>query len=340
MSGRRKSYGLSLYTGSSVTEIVRWAREAEAAGFDWVSISEDPYYRDSLPVTALVMTATRRIRVATGIINIYTKSPVYTAMAAATLDEIGSGRLILGLGRGVKSLIEGELHIKYGSPLAYAKEYLVCLKRLIAGGKVDYDGEMVKLTNAQLHFKPVRRSIPTIVAAMGPKTVELASKYSDGVMLNSCTSAKHARFARQVLDEHWKRSKKPIFSAGLWTSVDEDLDVAFNSARTQVGFLLSIPTFGETFLRLSNLPQDSLPGLRKIFRWDEEVGDPMWHLNERRSGSLKELVPDDVVDSLTVCGPVERCRKRFSQYFDAGVTTANVSPMTQKTFGHLQQLIE
>ena len=340
MSGRRESYGLSLYTGSSVSEIVKWARNAEKAGFDWVSISEDPYYRDSLPVTAVVMSATKRVKVATGIINIYTKSPVYAAMAATTLDEIGDGRLILGLGRGVKSLIEGELHIRYGSPLEYAGEYLTCVKKLIAGDVVNYDGEMVKLTNAQLHFEPVRKSIPTIVAAMGPKTLALASKHSDGVMLNSCTSTKHARFARGVLDEHWKKRRKPILAAGLWTSVDEDLDAALDGARTLVGFLLSIPTFGETFLGFSSLSQDSLPELRRIFRWDEKVGDPMWHLNNRRRGSLKELVPDEVVDSLAVCGPVERCRERFSEYFEAGVTTANISPMTPKTFDSLRQLIE
>lgn len=336
----RKSYGLGLYTGASVSEIVKRAKEAEKLGFDWVSISEDPYYRDSLPIMAMVAAATSRIKVVTGIINIYTKSPVYTAMAAATLDEIGSGRLILGLGRGVKSLIEGELHIHYGSPLEYTKEYLVCLKGLLAGKRVSYDGHAVKLTNAQLHFRPVRTSIPTVIAAMGRKTISLAARYSDGVMLNSCTSVKHTRFARQVLDVHWKRHDKPIFSCGLWTNVNADLDAAYNSARLSVGFLLSLPTFGETFLGLSGLPSDFLPDLRKLFRWGEKVGDPMWHLRNARRGSLKEVVPDNVVDSLAVCGPAERCRKRISEYFGAGLTTAIISPMTPETFNSLRQLIE
>lgn len=338
MAGSRASYGLGLYTGSTVAEVVKWAQRAESLGYDMVSISEDPYYRDSLPVTAMVLSSTRSIRVATGIVNMYSKSPVYTAMAAATLDEIGGGRLLLGVGRGVRSLIEGELHIRYGSPLTYTKEYVSAVKRLLAGEKVTVEGKEVKLTNAKLHFEPVRSDIPILVAAMGPKTISIAARYADGVMLNSCTSIKHARFARSVLDENWKGEGKPVLSAGLWTSVDEDLDAAFDTVRTQVGFLLSIPTFGETFLSISGLPQHFLPELRRIFRWDEEVGDPMWHLNERRKDPPKELVPDEVVDALAVCGPVERCRERFSQYFDAGVTTANINPMTQKTFDSLRQL--
>jgi alkanesulfonate monooxygenase SsuD/methylene tetrahydromethanopterin reductase-like flavin-dependent oxidoreductase (luciferase family) len=335
----KKSYGLGLYTGSSVSEIVKRAKSAEKMGFDWVSISEDPYYRDSLPVTAMVAHATSRIKVVTGIINVYTKSPVYTAMAAATLDEISGERLILGLGRGVKSLIQGELHIDYGSPLQYTKEYLVCLKALLAGKKVTYDGSQVKLTNAQLHFKPTRENIPTVIAAMGPKTISLAANQCDGLMLNSCTSVRHARFARKAFDRHWKRHDRPIFSGGLWTSVDEDLDAAYDAARVSVGFLVSIPTFGETFLRMSGFSADFLPELRKHFRWDEDVGDPMWHVGNARRGSLDELVSDEIVDALAVCGPVERCRKRFSEYFDAGLTTAVISPMTTKTFSSLRQLI-
>jgi 5,10-methylenetetrahydromethanopterin reductase len=339
VAGPRTSFGLGLHTGSTVVEIVKWARKAESFGYDLVSISEDPYYRDSLPVTSAVMSATKRIRVATGIINMYTKSPVYAAMAAATLDEIGDGRLILGLGRGVKSLIEGELHIRYGSPLEYTREYITCVKRLLAMERVTFKGKELELTNAQLHFKPIRSDIPILVAAMGPKSISVASRYADGLMLNSCTSTKHTRWARQVLDAHWRKRARPILTGSLWTSVDEDIDVAYDSVRTLVGFLLSIPNFGETFLRFSGLPSDFLPDLRRIFRWDEDVGDPMWHLGNPRRGSIKKIVPDNVVDALAVCGPVEECRKRFREYFDSGLTTVIVSPMTPKTFGCLRELV-
>jgi 5,10-methylenetetrahydromethanopterin reductase len=335
----RNSYGLGVHTGAKVSEIMKSVRGAEKMGFDLVSISEDPYHRDCLPIIALALSATKTIKVATGIINLYTKSPVYAAMAAGTLDEIGGGRLILGLGRGVKSLIEDELHIPYGSPLRYTREYLVCLRKLLEGKRVTYDGKQVKLTDAQLHFEPIRKHIPTLIAAMGEKTVALAAKYADGVMLNSCTSVKHARLARRVLDANWVRKTKPILTNSLWTSVDEDLDRAYDSVRTLVGFLLSIPTFGESFLVNSGLGSESLPELRRAFRWDAEKGDPMRHLANAGGSSLKGMVSDEILEALTVCGPVEKCRRRFSQYFEAGVTTAIISPMTRKTSDSLELLI-
>ncbi len=333
--------GLGLSTMLTASALVKLGKEGEEAGFDSIWISEDPYYRDGVPMACLVAESTRKVRIATCILNLYTKDPVYMAMAATTLDEVSGGRLILGVGRGVKSLIEGELHITYGSPLAYTREYVISLRKLLAGEAVTSNGHYIKLTNARLHFDPLRKRIPILLAAMGPKTARVAGTYGDGVILNSCTSVKHARFVGEAMrSARRKADAGPLeLACSLWTTIDSDVDRAYESVRTLVGFLLSIPTFGEVFLKMSELPSDSLPDLRKVFRWDADVGDPMWHLSHAKTSKMKELVDDKTVDALAVCGTAEDCRKRVMEYYNAGVTTAIINPMTPNTQAKIQTLL-
>jgi len=335
---RGKSIGLGLSTSMPVRDLAGWCKKGERLGFDSIWISEDPYFRDCLPLMAVAALNTQKVPIATSIVNLYTKHPVYMAMAAATVDEISEGRLILGVGRGVKSLIEGQLKIGYGSPLNYAREYLVCLRRLLAGETVTFEGKTIKMTGASLHFTPLRSHIPTLLAAMGPKTLELAGRYADGAILNSCTSVRHAREASELIRSSRRGRKNPELVCALWTSIDDDKGKAYGSVRTLVGFLLSIPTFGELFLEKSHLDAD-LGRLRREFRWQEGVGDPMWHLARADPDRIRALVDDDVVDALTVCGSVEDCRKRIRAYHEAGVTTAMVNPMTPETYSKMSQLV-
>ena len=271
-----KLLGLGLNTGMSVMELAKWSRRGERSGFDSIWLSEYPDYRDALPLMSIVALNTNRVKIATGIVNVYTKHPVYMAMAASTLDEISHGRLILGVGRGVKSLIEGELGINYGSPTDYVREYLTCLRRLLSGEAVTFRGRMVSMTNARLHYDPLRADIPILLAAMGPKTIRLARKYGNGMIMNSCSSVRLARFARRTIGRSLQGGGEPEVACSLWVSINEDMDKAYDSVRTSVGFLLSIPTFGELFLGKSGLPEDSLGDLRKpsagTRRWEIRCG--------------------------------------------------------------------
>ena len=334
----RRSVGLGLSTMMTPRELAKWCRKGERQGFDSIWLSEDPYYRDCLPLMTVVAHNTHKVRIATSIVNVYTKHPVYMAMAAATIDEISAGRLVLGIGRGVRSLIEGELKIGYGSPLVYAEEYLQCLRRLLDGGKVTFQGKMVRMKDAQLHFTPLRKHLPILLAAMGPKTLKLAGQYADGAILNSCTSVRQAKESSGVLRANWRGGGEPELVCALWVSINEDKAKAFDSMRTSVGFLLSIPTFGEVFLKKSRLDAD-LARLRREFHWQDDVGDPTWHLDKADPNRVRTLVSDEVVDALTVCGSVEDCRARVRDYHEAGVTTAMVNPMTPQTYSRVSQLV-
>lgn len=329
-------------------EIISQSKRAEKNGFDSLWISEDPYLRDAVPLATLMAISTKKAIVGTGILNIYTKHPVYLAMAAATLNEISSGRLCLGIGRGVRSLIGGELHIRYGSYFEYTKEYLVCLRKLLSGEEVTYAGKEIKITKAKLHTTDGHR-FPILLGAIGPKMLELAGCTVDGVLLNSCTSINHVKLASSAIEVGRKKAssypdsqnrENPLMAASLLLSIDDDKEKAYRNAKISVAFILSIPSFGESYSKINNLPTRLVEGLRVAFRWDNPIGDPTWHLENADLGLVEELVDDGVVDLLAVCGSIEDCRNRVNQYFRAGITTAVLNPVNQTSLRKAHLLLE
>jgi len=343
------SIGIGLYNGMESSEIVRLATKAEKDGFDSIWISEDPYLRDIIPLTALMASATTNAKIGTGILNIYTKHPVYLAMAAATLDEISHGRLTVGIGRGVRSLIQNELHIHYGSYYDYTEEYLICLRKLLSGEEASYEGREIKITGAKLRVFPKEHRIPILLGAIGPRMLELAGSRADGAILNSCSSIKHAKLASEQLEAGWKKNlqkrsgpdqlQKPELAASLLLCIDDDLDKAFQSAKTSIAFVLSIPGFGEIYSKINKLPSNLIEELRTAFRWNIDVGDPTWHLENAHLSKIDQLITDEIVDLLAICGSVENCKERIAEYFKAGVTTAILNPINPETFEKLPSLL-
>ncbi len=259
------SFGLALHNGMEPSQITGLSKKAEKDGFDSIWISEDPYLRDIIPLATLMSSSTSNAGIGTGILNIYTRNPVYLAMAASTLDEISLGRLTLGVGRGVRSLVQNELHIRYGSYYDYSEDYLICLRKLLAGEETTYQGKEISITGARLRVFPAKHRIPILLAAIGPKMLELAGSLADGAILNSCSSVKHAKLASDLLEvgrqkdlqkysqSDQTKGKKSKLAASLMVCIDDDPDKAYQSAKTSVGFILSIPGFGETYSKINNL---------------------------------------------------------------------------------------
>lgn len=303
--------GFAITTAASVNEILDLAVIAEEKGFESIWVSEDPYLRDLFPIVSLLGRVTKRVKICTGIANYYSKNPVYMAMTAATVDEICGGRFVLGLGRNLKSIIEGQLGITYGSPLRLLEEYIQVLKRLWMGEEVTFHGKMLNLNNAQLRFTPVRDNIPIYVAAMGPKTLRLVGKIADGVYLNGCSSPEYVRYAISQIklgaDEVGRNLNSIDVACGIGISIsDEDSVTAFEDSRKFIAFFLSILSFGELILNQNGHDRTILVPIRKALE----------------SGNMKRAagyISDFLVDRLTVSGSIKECKRKIDEFRRAGV---------------------
>ena len=167
------------------------------------------------------------------------------AATAGTVGELTGGRFILGIGTG--GIYSEEFRRSFGlpayPPVAMMRDYLVTLRRLLAGETVDYEGPVVTLRGIQLAFRPPR--VPVYLGALGPQMLRLAGEAADGAALNWCTPAQIAWSRQRVAEGARRAGRDPAvvrIAEYIRVCVDEDEDVARRAfARAVLGYALARP---------------------------------------------------------------------------------------------------
>jgi alkanesulfonate monooxygenase SsuD/methylene tetrahydromethanopterin reductase-like flavin-dependent oxidoreductase (luciferase family) len=169
-----KNYDRKLY--------LRAAQLADELGYESFFIPEAWGY-EIFSLLAEMAVATKRIKLGTGIVNVFSRTPGLIAMSAATLDEMSEGRFILGIGTSGKRVIEGFHGRPFHKPLTQVRDVIRATRTLLAGGKLsDAKAENAQYLPFRLEMKPVRPRIPIYVAALKQKAIEQIGEEADGWM--------------------------------------------------------------------------------------------------------------------------------------------------------------
>src|SRR5438105_8829134 len=138
--------GLNLpYEGSlAFPEAVELAQRAEALGFDSVWMPE-AYGTDAISILGALAARTERIRLGTGIVNVFSRSPALLAQSAASLDSISGGRFKLGLGTSGHQVISGWHGVPFERGVRRMRETVEIVRMVLRRERVRYEGEIFKL---------------------------------------------------------------------------------------------------------------------------------------------------------------------------------------------------
>lgn len=168
--------------GQPATAIVNHARAAEDDGFDsyWLAQLATP---DALTVLALAGQATTRITLGTAVIPTWTRHPLMLAGQALTTSELAGGRLVVGIGLAHKSTVEASLRVPFARPAHHMDEYLSVLLPALAERAVDFQGEIWSGVAEHLGAPAGVPTPSVMLAAMGPRMLELAGARTDGTIL-------------------------------------------------------------------------------------------------------------------------------------------------------------
>jgi probable F420-dependent oxidoreductase len=185
-SGGTIRVGIQL-VGAQVLEPARWARAAEAAGFDIVMVADHigpDRHAPMLNLTAMAA-ATDRIRLGTYVLNNDMRHPVQLAWEAATLDRVSGGRFELGLGAGHSAHEYAEVGISFdGASVRKARlrEAVEVIRRLLDGETVDFEGEHYRIEGATVTRSHQER-LPILVGSQGAAMLRHIGAHADGVGL-------------------------------------------------------------------------------------------------------------------------------------------------------------
>ena len=293
----------------SVEELRELAVRAERAGFHSVWATE--LYRTPFQQLCAVASATSSIRLGTAVALAFVRSPLVTSLTSLDLDEISSGRMILGLGSGAKRTNENFHGVVYGDrPVARIKECVRLVREMIGGvhegGEIVFDGEFygINTRGYKRAFSPRRTKIPIFLAGVGSGMVRAAAETGDGYIGHVVCSLEYIR-----------KVVSPALGEGLAGRAEEDGDFtrcsiitcavsndagrAREAARATIAFYAAVKAYDPPF-RLHGFAART-EEIRRAFR----RGDVR---------SMIAGVSDDMVDAFAVVGDAEHCRSRVNEY--------------------------
>lgn len=293
--------------GMAQRDMLAVARQAEAAGFDSLYVTE-AWRSAFVPLTALAL-ATERVRIGSYVLNAYGRSPFIAGMSAVDLDELSGGRLLLGVGSGNRHINADWQGIPHEQPYRKMTEYVENLKQILAtpaGGRVSYAGEIHRMDWTPA-VTPMRRSVPIYLSAIFPRMVRVAGRVADGLALGAVLSAAYARDviqpAARTAAEAADRDPATLgFLMGAFVSVHADREVARRAAR-------------EAICRLfAPLPHPYYDYLLREQGFAAAADAAQRYMPEGKLHRAAEAMTDEVVDTVTIAGTPEECRRRLADY--------------------------
>jgi probable F420-dependent oxidoreductase len=299
----------------SLADYLALAREVEAQGYDTVWMGEAGG-ADAITNMTLLASATSRLGIASGVLPFQTRTPVLLAQTAATLAHLAPGRIALGLGVSSETIV-GQWHgLPFRRPLAQLREAVHIVRAALGGERVSFEGEFYRVRNFRLLIPAPREPVKIYLAALGPRSLELAGEIADGVLLNwlAPESVPGALAHLRAGAARAGRSLEGFEVAGYVRTCVTDTPSAARAhlARDITGY--AVVDAYAAFFRGSGFTAE-VNALRGAW----SAGD--------RAGAVKQL-SDRLLDGLGVVGDEAFCRERLAQFARAGLTQPVVVPFS------------
>ncbi|WP_410784657.1 LLM class flavin-dependent oxidoreductase [Kribbella sp. C-35] len=176
------------YPAALVTDV---ARRLDRGGADELWIIEDCFFTAGPSLVSAALTSTEQLTVGLGIVPAVVRTAAVTAMEFATLEALGPGRFLPGIGHGVQSWM-GQMGVRPKSPLTALEEVTTSVTRLLRGEEVSFEGKTVFLDKVKLDAPPAEVP-PILLGVQGPKSMALAGRVAGGVVLAEPATAPYVR---------------------------------------------------------------------------------------------------------------------------------------------------
>jgi probable F420-dependent oxidoreductase len=304
---RRTRWALTVpFTGVPLPDHLELYRRAEALGYDDLWSGETPNGTDGFTTLSLAIPVTDRMRLATGIVNPFTRGPAVLAQTAAAMQEASSGRFVLGLGASSDVIVERFNGLEFRRPLSKVREAVERLRPVLSDSRGKGFGGL------RLE-RPVTEPVPIVLAALREKMLALAGEVADGAFTNflPISGLPAVRAAYQAGATAAGRAPGELVCR--FFIIPGDADEGAGLARLMFANYGSVPVYHEFFRWLG---------------WGERI-DPMaeaYHAGERERAL--ELAPEELIREIYLFGSLESIRERLMEFAAGGIDTLVLAPIT------------
>jgi F420-dependent oxidoreductase-like protein len=325
--------GMALNYSGGFKETVEELVDYEKAGLDIVYVAE-LYSFDAVSQMGYIAAKTERLEIASGILNIYSRTPSLLAMTAAGLDHVSEGRFTLGLGSSGPQVIEGFHGVPFHAPLARTREIVeICRKVWKREEPLTYDGKHYTLplpaekgTGLGKPLKiinhPVRPRIPVLIAAIGPKNVELTAEIAEGWEPIFYLPEKAADVWGPSLAAGKARRDPSLGEldvvAQAHLAIGDDVEGYREFGRPMAALYI-----GGMGAKGRNFYND----LCRRYGWEKEAEEIQDLYLDGKKEEAAAKVPGELLEKMSLIGPESHVKERLAAMKESGVTTLNVTPV-------------
>jgi len=300
--------------GLPFADALEMTERAEALGFDSVWVPE-AWGTDAVSSLGALAARTERIRLGTGIVNVFSRTPTLLGQTAATLDLISNGRFILGLGTSGHQVVTGWHGMAFDRPLQRMRETVEIVRRVLRQERLRFKGEVFTLDQGlKLLARPVRDAVPIFLATLTPGGLRLTGEVADG-WIPTLFSPDHLDLFRPELEAGARAAGRSLDSLEIAPYVpvliDDDRSAARDAIRPWVALYV-----GGMGSRAKNFYNEVV----QRYGFKEEARDIQdLYLTGKKLEAIRR-VPDTLVDAITIVGPPAYVRERIEAWSSAGVT--------------------
>ena len=309
--------------------------ELEKAGLDLVWVAE-AYGLDSPSMMGFLAARTERVEIGSAILPIYSRTPTLIAMTAAGIDTLSEGRFHLGLGSSGPQVIEGWHGVPFTAPIARTREIIEICRQvwdrrapLVHEGRyytmplpADQGTGLGKALKIIAH--PVRPTIPVWVAALGEKNVAMTAEVADGWIPMLFMPDRARSVWGASLDAGAARRDPALgplqITVGGMLAIGEGEDVVALRELSRPMVALYVGGMGA---KGKNFYNDVV----RRYGFEEEAEQIQNLYLDGKKQEAEALVPAELLEATSLCGPESYVAERIAAYAEAGVTHLQVTPM-------------
>jgi len=287
--------------------------QAEKNGFEAVWVPEGGG-RDSLTSLATIAMKTDTVKLGTGILPIFARTPTNTAMSAAGMAAVSDGRFLLGLGVGHAPTVESRDGIPFNQPMTRMRETIQIIKALLSGEEVNFTGKQFKITGASMGAATPKTKVPIYIAALGPQMLEMVGELADGVLMNWTAVDYLGEAIGHIKRGAEKAGRDPneIDIAGyVRVAVGDNLTESRDSLRRQVARYASNPFYRNFFAQTG---------------FDKEMSAAAAALADGNLDKAADSITEEMQDQVAIVGTVEECRAALEKRRAAGLQLPVIAP--------------
>lgn len=326
---KRLGITLQLGDGLSRAELIELVRLAEACGYEAVFVPEAWGY-DAITTLTELAVQTRRIRLGTGILPIWSRTPALMAMTAASLDELSGGRFILGLGISGSVMIQDWHGVPFEQPIQRTRETIAVIRLALAGARVTHAGAIVRVQRFRLGVHPPRPHVPIFLASLGPKNLHLTGEVADGWLPIFCSPEGLAAMRKAVAAGAEVAGRDPAaveVAPYILSCLPDDPEAARRLLRRHLAYYIGgMGSFYSTLMQRSG------------FGPEADAIEAAWRRGDRREAA--EQVSDAMLDALCLLGEQDRCHAQLDRFRSAGATLPILMPPRGATPAMVGRTIE